>query len=190
VIIPSGYGQVNLQFTGDNLPTGAEVTFGILNSLSLSANDVGESVIIAIGSSEIMQEFVDDETIANVHVKLGPNASGPFADVGSEISGAVSTSGTSPNVAVLIKKSTTLGGRKGAGRMFWPGCPEGAIGSDGTIDSAARIAIDGAFAQFRTDLDVNDVPMVLLHNDSTSPNLVSSLTCDPIGATQRRRMRR
>jgi hypothetical protein len=181
---------VNIQFTGDNLPTGAEVTFGILNAGALTATEAAEAVSTALASSAIMAEFVDDERIANIHVKLGPNATGPFADLGVEISGGVSTTGTSPNVAVLIKKITTLGGRKGAGRMFWPGCPEGAIGSDGTLDAAARLAIESTLGDLRADLDTNGVPMMLLHNDSTSPNLVSDLTVDPIGATQRRRLRR
>lgn len=190
MIIPSGHGQANLIFTGDNLPTGAQVTFGFLNSGALSATAAAEAIETAIGSSAIMSEFVDDERIATIHVKLGPNATGAFTDLSVELSGGVSTSGTSPNVAVLVKKSTTLGGRKGAGRFFWPGCPEGAIGSDGTIDTAARLAMDSTFADLRADLDTNGVPMMLLHNDSTNPNLVSSLSVAAVGATQRRRLRR
>lgn len=190
MIIPSGHGQVNVQFVGDNLPTGAECTFGILNVGGLTAIQAAEAVETAIAAAAVMAEFVDDERIGNIHVKLGPNATGAFADNAVEISGGVSTTGTSPNVAVLIKKSTTLGGRKGAGRMFWPGCPEGAIGSDGTIDGAAVLAITSVFNDLRDELDAQGVPMMLLHNDSTAPNLVSSMSCDSVGATQRRRLRR
>lgn len=190
MIIPANFGQANLQFVGDNLPTGAEVTFGFFNETSATAANCALRVAEAIGTSEIMGEFGDDEAIANIHVKLGPNLTGPFADLAVDFVGGVTSSIFTPNVAVLIKKNTDLGGREGSGRMFWPGAAEGSIGSDGTLEGAYVTALQSVFTQFLADLTSNEVRMNLLHNSATAPTPVTELVPDPVGATQRRRLRR
>lgn len=190
MIIPALFGQANLRFTGDNLPTGAEVTFGFFNETDAEAANCCLRVSEALGTSAVMGEFGDDETITNVHVKLGPNVSGPFADLAVDFVGGVSTSITPPNLSVLIKKSSSIGGRKGAGRMFWPGAAEGSVGSDGTLEGAYVLALQDVFSTFLADLSSNEVPMRLLHNDATIPSAVLALVPDAVAATQRRRLRR
>lgn len=190
MIIPEGYSQVNLVFVGDNLPTGAQVTFGISNENDQTPAQVGADVITALVSSQVMDLFGDDEAITSIHVKNGPNDTGPFADVPTNLPGALTTNIVTPNVAILVKKVTQLGGRKGAGRFFWPGTTESSVGSDGTVDGGSLTSLETAFGTFLEDLTTNVIPMVLLHNDSTTPSLVTSLAPAAIAATQRRRMRR
>lgn len=52
--------------------------------------------------------------------------------------GAVVDSAMAPNCAVLIEKRTILGGRRGTGRMFVPGVPQGEDDSAGRL-AASRI---------------------------------------------------
>jgi len=191
VIIPTGTCQVNLQFVGDNLPTGAEITFGVDNStLDASPATVAGLIEDSIVGAGWMAAFVNDESIANIHVKNGPNETGPFADLGVTIGGEKTGEGSSSAVALLVKKNTGLGGKKGSGRLYIPGIAESDIGSDGTIDSTALGVYQASLSDWLSEMTSLDVPMLLLHNDATTPNLVLSLAVDPVAATQRRRQRR
>lgn len=190
MIIPDNCSQVNLVFVGDNLPTGAQVTFGVGNDSDFSPTAVGDKVIEALVAAQVMDLFGDDEAITTVHVKNGPNATGPFADVATDLPGALTSNITSPNVSLLVKKNTALGGRQGQGRMYWPGISEATIGSDGTIDGAFLTSAAGIFGTWLEELTTELIPMLLLHNNAVAPNAVTSLAVQAVGATQRRRLRR
>lgn len=189
MIIPSGFSQVNLQFTGTAHPTGAEVTFGVDNNGSLP-DVVGNGVANALASSGVQSNFITTSIISMIHVKNGPNATGPFSDVPVNLPGGTGTAGTSPNVAALIKKSTNLGGRRGQGRCFWPGVAESQIAETGIMLASFLIALQTDLNSLLSDLVTEGFPMVLLHNDATAPDPVIGFTVQTIGATQRRRMRR
>lgn len=187
--IPVFSGQVNLQFVGDNLPTGAEVTFGV-NAGSSTPQAIAAVVETVLGSADIMSLFSDDQSIANIHVKVGPNETGAFADLPVDIPGEKTEACVSSAVSLLVKKNTAFGGREGSGRMFWPGLVEPDIGSDGTIESSALTALQTAFESFRTGMSSAGHALRLLHNSATTPYLITSLAVDPVAATQRRRQRR
>lgn len=191
MIIPDGYAQMNVKFTGLGVPTGAEVTFGV--SLNLftgepadAADEVNDLWVTTFGPQQTGQVGV-----LAVLAKFGPNDSGPAAEVpGSGTSGAGTTSAPA-NFSVLVKKSTALGGRKGSGRMFIPGINEATVGPQGLLDGATVTNWQTAATNFYNGLITADLPMVLLHSDPVdSPLLVQSLSVQSIGATQRRRMRR
>jgi hypothetical protein len=74
--------------------------------------------------------------------------------------------------------------------MFWPGVPEAAVDDAGAIDSAYRSAFNIDLTALLTALASEDVPMLLLHSDATTPNDVTSLTLLSPVSTQRRRIRR
>jgi len=190
VIIPAGYAQVNVHFTGDNLPTGAQVTFGVDDNGALTATQIAEIVENALIVGDMMSRLVDDMVISNLHVKKGPNETGPFVDYALNIPGESTANGVSPNVSFLVTKNTSQGGRKGAGRMFWPGLTEAGIGSDGLMDVTVRANLQAHFDTFLSTLVGDSLPMVLLHGDATAPYNVDSLTVAAVGATQRRRIRR
>lgn len=188
-IIPSGYSQVNLVFVGDNLPTGAEVTFGVDNNGAIP-DLVCSGVFDALSASTLMSNFVDDCAIVTIRAKNGPNADGPFSEISVNMPGGIASAGATPNVAALFKKNTDLGGRKGQGRCFWPGVSEALVGSDGTLDSTLRAAIQTDANSLLSGLVSETLPMVLLHNDATTPSPVIGFTIQSVAATQRRRLRR
>lgn len=66
--------------------------------------------------------------------------------------GGMADTAMAPNCAVIIEKRTALGGRRGTGRMFVPGVPQGDDDSDGRLASSRITGWNTAFAAFLTAL--------------------------------------
>jgi hypothetical protein len=112
---------------------------------------------------------------------------------------AVNTAGTVASVeslpvncALLVRKNTSRGGRRGRGRMFWPllsigeanVTPGGIIGTGQVTDQQAK------WDAFLADLATAGMSMYLFHEDPIiPPDVVDSLTVQGRIATQRTRMR-
>lgn len=122
-----------------------------------------------------------------------------------------------PNVAVLIRKTTALGGRRGRGRMFLPGMLESFADNAGNVSTSSQGSFNTAFAAYLAALGAaaggGELPVIplLLHNNSTTttrssgggsttvtvtegaagpvPTVITGFQCDPKVATQRRRLR-
>ena len=188
--IPEGYGAAALVFEGDGLPHGAVMTFGFDNNPSNfsaydCANALQEDFVTAC-----MPDINQDTTLARCVVKLGPNATGAVAEVVVNEQGGASGAGASPNVALLIRKTTDLGGRHGRGRMYQPGAIESAIFSDGTVNPANITTYQTNYDNFLAACTASQLPMVVLHAGATpQPTTVQSLIVDLRVATQRRRLR-
>ncbi len=104
------------------------------------------------------------------------------------------------NCAYLVHKRTAAPGRRGRGRLFIPGVPEGLTDARGLISAAQvtgmQTALNLLLARYSGD---GTTPlgkwMVVLHTiadlavPGPPPNRVTALTCDPTIATQRRRLR-
>ena len=189
MIIPVGYGQVNLRFTGSALPNGAEITFGFQN-VAATTPDVVAGIIDGLwGTLTMGSLYAGDVTLSSIRVKHGPNASGPDFELPVDWDGTASGESSAPNTAALIKKHTALGGRKHAGRMFQPGIPEVEISAAGLLDGGVATSMQSDWQAFLTGMDAADVPLALLHSDATAPDLILGLTVDSLVATQRRRLR-
>lgn len=138
---------------------------------------------------------------------------------GTEDGGGNTSLGMPPNVAYLVEKRTSLGGRRGVGRMYVPGVPETNVDDAGNIVGTSLSGINtqltemlagllGAATGSYTGLAVT--PVLLHSNSSTttrttapgsvtitrtegaaggSPTPITQLQLDPKVATQRRRLR-
>lgn len=192
MIIPVGYSQVNLRFTGLNLPTGGEVVFGIANQTAQDPASVIIDVAGAYVTAGMPGLFSSDATLTSILCKNGPNSTGPFSEGSVNIPGTDGADPNPPQLCMLVKKSTVQGGRTGVGRSYWPNIPANKIGDDGLLDSTYLSTATSRLADFLALLDQSDVPMVLLHADvaSGSPLFVNSYTPQARCATQRRRNRR
>jgi hypothetical protein len=190
MIIPEGYGLVNILFLSVATPTGAAVTFGVQNASDFTAAVAGEKVVDAWQTSDIMGPLSSSCATSALRIKLGPTEDGPSYERAMSIGGLESSAAVPPNTSALVRKFTARGGRKGRGRFFLPGLPEGNVTSGGIIDSGIVTALNDACATLLTELANNDVPMALLHDGPETPNLVSGLTVSDQAATQRRRLRR
>jgi hypothetical protein len=101
------------------------------------------------------------------------------------------------NCALLVKKQTNRGGRRGRGRFYVPMIlPEASVDPVGNISGPQieqkQTAADGFLEQLSTG--PLNTPMVLLHNTegvstAGAPDPVTKLTVDGVISTQRRRLR-
>lgn len=188
--IPSGFGQINLKFTGASIPTGAETTWGFENVGNLSLVAVYNAVVADITANNWLAPLSNTIDVASILIKLGPDATGPSAEFASSLGGGTAGNVSPPNVAVLVHKHTAVGGRRGRGRMYLPGVIETVVGDDGTLDNTFRTGIETDLNDFLAALDASSIPMHVLHGDSSTPNEVQSLGVSLKAATQRRRLRR
>jgi hypothetical protein len=120
-------------------------------------------------------------TLTTVSVQSGPF--GARQSISSNLPPAAGTAtGTAAPIAMsaVAQKKTSLGGRKGRGRMFLPGIPPSSnVDQNGLITTAARTAYQTALNNFwgkLVELSVSGVsdrciPM-LLHSDSTPPTVI------------------
>jgi hypothetical protein len=187
--------SVRLQQTGLTRP--AFITFGV-DPVSTDPSQVATSVHTAYAGAGSLNSIMDSSvTTTGVRVSLGTDGAADlvyqaeFTTVGGN---SISNS-LPPNCAVLARKATSRGGRRGRGRLYIPWCvAETGVDEAGIIAGANRTPINTALQTFLTALGVNNVPMVLLHNPGLTapgpPDTVLSLVCDSLIATQRRRLGR
>lgn len=192
MVIPEGFAQANLIFTGAAVPLGAEMTLGLELILGTpSPEEVAESVAGIWEVSGLLFQ-VDDITLERVAVKFGPNDTGPSGEFALGTNGGDAGEPDSPNVAVLVKKQTALGGRAGRGRWFIPGIRETRVEPGGHINGDYAEDLQAALENFRAGLITDDLRATLLHGpDSpiTEPTEITSFIVDSTAATQRRRLR-
>ena len=189
MIIPVDFCQANFKYTGLAAPTGAENVLGLLVGSDTDPADVAAKCITA-WTDNIAALVVNDLTLSSVLVKFGPNATGLAAEVGSGQTGAAGGAGMTPQNALLVRKNTTHGGRKGRGRMFLPGITEGTADESGTIAGGTVAIYQAGFDGFLADLTAGGNTPFLLHNDETDPYEITSFSVQALMATQRDRIRR
>lgn len=192
-VIPTGYAQINWQFTGSSLPHGADVTLGVdISSFGGNAAAAATAAHTAWVTNMIPRQ-VSSVTLSNTHVKFGPNSTGPAADAGSPTAGGGGNPGISSQVCALIHKTTLFGGHPGRGRMFVPGLMESDVNQAGVLDSGTLGAWQTSADDLLSDLGTALLIPVLLHGVAsplTTPSTITDFTVDSMVATQRRRLRR
>lgn len=95
------------------------------------------------------------------------------------------------NSSVLVRKNTTLGGRKGRGRLFVPPWFPAEISVDalGNIESTSLAGLQTSWTALIGSFATLDLVPFLFHSDATAPTQITSFTVQGLLATQRRRMR-
>lgn len=195
LLIPPGFGQLNIVFTwvGDPEP--------MLTSIGLSLADVPSPgdvfALYADGGWSDLLQIMCSETVQvnNLNIDVGQDGGPPVVVDSSPTPADAGTQNANcfpQNNAYLIKKRTGVGGRSGRGRMFWPGCAEGNVTSIGVLDTAFREAVQAVIADILATMPVASVDgYVLLHDEDTvaDPTPLTSLLLDTRIATQRRRLR-
>lgn len=189
-MIPAGFGQATFLFTGGGLPYGAACVLGFENTVPGTAQQCADAIAGIFNSNNAMTYTSNQVTLASVHVKLGPDATGPAADAAIGEAGADSDPACAPNTTWLIRKVTNLGGREGRGRLYWPGISQSNVDSDGDVGPTAQGLYQAIWDEIFDDMDTGNVPAVLLHESATTPNPLTGFQIDSRAATQRRRLRR
>jgi len=202
LIIPDGYAQVLVPLKHANLARSAACTFGV-NMASWTESDQDLCDAICQAWETAWDEWLDSQvTIGPVVLRVGQSSGDPLTVIGTTTQAGANTDAQSPpNVALLVKKASATGGRRGRGRMYLPWtCQEDAVDEVGNIGGASLSAFQVSASAFYTDLGTgvtgtDPSPMVILHDSSGAgvepgPSLVTALNVDSRIATQRRRLGR
>lgn len=187
--IPLAYGQANLIFNGAAQPNLAVNCWGFHNTGPLSATQCADAFIAAWEATGLTLQ-ASNASLIGCNVKLGPNATGPTAEVSGGDIGGTGGGAASPQVALLVKKVTAFGGRSGRGRAYIPGIPVGEVNSNGLIDAGYLAAWESELVGFGAALALAGLDLVLLHTEeSPAPTSILELLPQALCATQRRRVR-
>lgn len=188
-VIPASFCQVNFLFGGVGYPTGAEVTCGFDVPGLTDPADIADLMADAY-ADHLRARVPTAVTLNSILVKVGPNDTGPFAELGVGSVGTGDAGQVNPNMAILIQKRTALGGRANRGRMFWP-VTEGQTGQAGTLGTIQVDDTNDAFALWQSQVIAGEATPVILHvNPALTPTPITSFACQALTATQRRRLRR
>lgn len=192
VRIPEGFAELVIKSTN------ADNSNPIVNVMGIGY-DVGEPIQdvldqIQIAFVEFAENFTENITTDEVVVRLGAAAAPYIAiPVAINVVGTISGAPTSPNEAVLVKKSGNLAGRHGQGRNYWYGMVTDAdVDGGGTIASGTVTAVQAACTTLNSQLIVAPLlGMFILHQDDYvgTPTTVFGYTVQSRMATQRRRLR-
>lgn len=189
--IPPGFSQVNLKFTGTSVPRGAQLTFGVDNTADANTPAALAALVVTAYAGSLQAVANDTLGLTGVRVKNGPNDTGPESTIGASVYGAQSASAESPQVALLVNKVTSLGGRANRGRWFLPAVRESYVDGSGIVDAGGGAAIQTKLNAFLAALVTADIPMVILHNnEELTPTPVTGLSLQNLASSQRRRLRR
>lgn len=183
--IPEGFGQVNWFWNCGSSSRKAQTTFGV--QLGGEVVPTGLVAWHSAAMNDLMTLTVFDYWIDKITLQVG--GGGPTIEAALDHHGGGGGNGVSAAVSVLLRKHTASGGRANRGRMYFPGVEETSVGEDGSLLAAAVTDYTDAAASLLTD-EGNIVGGVVLHDGPAAPTLITSITCESIVATQRRRQRR
>lgn len=191
--IPDGYGLIVHEFGYPNAAGSMVVTEGVALDGILTEGNVDNirsafqlNVVVLLGANLdylSTTAYVGDVGGGSLVVQSTAEAAG----------GGRSGDGLTTNTAILVSKSTGLGGRKNKGRLFLPGCTANMQGSanllDTTFQNSLQAGLDEYFDDLTTTASTGVVVPVILHADASSPTSVGSYVVQTRLATQRGRLR-
>jgi hypothetical protein len=187
------------------------ITFGVALDPTFTGSPSVEAVL-GLGnrlSIALKGRFDGDWTFTEFRMQVGPSGPGhedetpgPVYQVALSHVGTQVLNPTLPqNSAHLVRKNTTAGGRRNRGRFYLPGVNEGGVNDVGVLDQSQITATNTALTNFLAECFIPAElfeGMVVLHSylagtpsgEQMAPTPVASLVCQPVIATQRRRLRR
>lgn len=198
LVIPQGYAHVvhSLQLTGD--PDPFAVTYGV--DCVVGSTPAGIATELDGFFDTLMGQMSNQITLINTDVRFqeDPPPAPPVVGSKANSQAGAGTGAILPqNCAYLVHKRTATGGRGGRGRMYLPGVDEAQASNIGAINLANVAGLVNSLNTLLTSINsgVTVAQMVILHDSNgvhaaDPPRVVTSLTLDPVIATQRRRLRR
>lgn len=201
LIIPPGFLQAVYEFTLSGDTENMVVTLGHEIDSASGANglDAADDLWGAFNTHIFQTRGQGAYTFVGVTVYVGND--GPpsvYTSTEAPVAGPGTSQLLPPNSAYLIRKRTDLAGRRGRGRMYFPGVTEGNVDNVGTLtgaeQSAWTTALEDWYEFLTAGVGARLYPPVVLHRsegigEEPAPTPVTSFTIDAKIATQRRRLR-
>lgn len=191
--IPPGFAEIWTQYNqaADPEPMftaiGVELASGVAPSSDLvqALTSIADGAIDNIVSSEL--------TIGPGYMVFGQDGGDLRIDSPNPpVAGLNGPNALTINTAVLVRKLTASGGRRGRGRMYIPGLPEGNVATAGNITPSVVPTLQTAIDSLLTNLVAHaSVERCVLFHDTApfTPTTITSLEVQRKVATQRRRLR-
>lgn len=196
LVIPVGYAQCSMVFYRDGDLEEMDCTFGVATSdLENTASDVA----LAVGHVFSSTGLPNGVHLVRVKCLVAQEGDVPQSQEATAIANGSGTAKLLPqNCAMLWKKITGHGGRRGRGRMYLPFVREDDCDDVGNLSSttitAQQTTADLFLAELADTAHGAATPMVLLHHQGESlvplPYPVTGLVVDPRIGSQRQRLRR
>jgi len=198
VPVLDGYSEVTLVWQALASIKEFTCSFGVLD-ISLgdrTATEIADDVYgAAIAGSSICEAgaMMDDYRFLGVKCAKGTSTGDILGQVLATITGSVSDSCPPSNCALLIHKSTALGGRRYRGRFFAPMAwiNEGAVDSVGVVTGSTISSAISRWNEFYDNVLAAELTPVLFHQGAGAPvpTAITGFQVQSQLATQRRRMR-
>lgn len=191
--IPPGFAEAWMRF---NTPGDAENMY-ISQGVELAAGaaaSVGTADAILASMNSCFDGLISSAySLGPGHVIFGNDGGDIRVDgTASPENGTQAATAYPPNVAILVRKNTNAGGRRGRGRLYFPGAPESSAGSDGQLDSTYRSTCQTALNALLVELEdgaPTDAAVVFHDTAPFTPTTITSYEVQQYVATQRRRLR-
>ena len=200
---PPGFATCSYELRHSTMSRSAFVTFGVDPSgtdPNTIASQCRTTFALATGFFSIIDNGV---SLVSTRVSLGTDGSEDLVGIDTTVvAGGRSLASTPANTAALVHKRTARGGRRGRGRMYIPwSLATTTVSEAGVVTPAEVTVITTAMTNWLTAMAASGPgPVVLLHRPSLPgtlhpstagpPNVVTSMSCDALVATQRRRLGR
>lgn len=200
LIIPPGFAQAVFSHTlaGDSEP--------IVCTVGLDVSDAGGDFETAANTAftnwadNILPSISNQYQLTVVTLYVGQDGGPPTVVDSTEDSavGGLSNAALPQNCAYLVRKRTDAAGRRGRGRFYIPGVPEGEVSPIGALSASYRDGMTTSAESFRLamagGIPSPSLPLVVLHRSEgigtePAPTPITQLVCETIIGTQRRRMR-
>jgi hypothetical protein len=205
-IIPPGYASISVELHHTLQSRSAFLTWGCRIDGGLDVALVALNTYTAVteaGAGKFLSGLDSSVTVPTCTAHIGQDGGDPlvFQASGAGVGGVALTSPPA-NVALLCRKRTNRGGRRGRGRIYLPWYTnQTQVDEAGKVSAGTVTATQSAMVNLLTKLTTNNVPMVVLHSPSSpnnkkgpttpgAPDLVTSVSVDSLIATQRRRLGR
>lgn len=198
--LPQGYIDCALGIQRDDDPDPYSITFGAEIETppwtQQNNDDLYDRLTVA------MQGILNDHsTFTNLTTKVGSDGEGPLIESTGLVAGLRNVASSAPNVSILVRKSTGLGGRYNRGRNYWPSFDRTFVLSNGTVSPGEVTLLQAGFDAMLEVLGgavgtppVNLTNMSLIHSPraaeaTPTPTPITALIVENLVATQRRRLR-
>lgn len=196
VIVPPDFAQGSVLWRLDGDPETMVTTIGLYHDSDPWDETNAEDLYDAFTTSLSEGLFATGYTIIGAVVAITVDVDDPptvfsfYSDSPWEADGG---DGLPQNNAYLIHKNTTVGGRAGKGRMYFPGVCEDRCDTKGVLADATRTELTTEMAAVAAHANSHDLFFCLFHSETSpigEPTPLSSFVCDPMISTQRTRLRK
>jgi hypothetical protein len=198
LIIPPGFAAVTHPMKHSASPREATICYGIQLAVGVTVAPALANQLNDLLDTHLGAIFASEVTFGPTVLHVGQDGGESLVVEGNTTQQGSSVSEKPPSqVAGLVRKTTSRGGRRGRGRMYLPWfVHDSEVSEVGIIGSTWVASVNTNLAAWLAGIAAlaDVVDMELLHSPGVSPtggpNPVTGLTLDPLIATQRRRLGR